>query len=128
MNEQGTSRLHWILLGLVICCLLFIVSYMGRLSEQARLQAEIAFQETEIAQARARQAELTAYRDYVRSDAYIHEQARNVFNMVQPGDELIIAVTPSEAVASNDDSPVHTMTTPSSPYWQQWLELFLPSS
>ncbi len=127
MNEKGTSRSHWILLALVICCLLFIVGYMGRLTEQARLQAEIAHQEAQIVQANARQAELQAYLNYVRSDAYVHEQARNVFNMVQPGDELLITVAPAEPVVSTDEAKPRDVIPPLSPYWQQWLELFLPA-
>jgi cell division protein FtsB len=90
--QRSTSRRHLLFLGLLVACLLFILGYTGRLAEQARLQAEQASWEARIADAQQRQARLAAQLDYVRSDAYVHEQAREALNLVQPGDELVILV------------------------------------
>jgi cell division protein FtsB len=126
MNSAPSQR-PLVLLALIIGCLLFILGYTGRLAEQGRLRAEAVRWEGRIAAAQQRQAELEAQLAYVRSEAYVHQQARDVLNLVQPGDELVILVegTPvapvSVPVAETVTASPHVV-----PNWQQWLDLFLP--
>jgi cell division protein FtsB len=126
MNSTPSQR-PLVLLALIIGCLLFILGYTGRLAEQGRLRAEALRWEGRIAAAQQRQAELAAQLEYVRSEAYVHQQAREMLNLVQPGDELVILVegTPIPPVITAVDE---TVTEPPHlvPNWQQWLDLFLP--
>jgi cell division protein FtsB len=126
--QRSTSRRHLLFLGLLVACLLFILGYTGRLAEQARLQAEQASWEARIADAQQRQARLAAQLDYVRSDAYVHEQAREALNLVQPGDELVILVEQPPVQAAPAGSPATVeWTGQATPKWRQWLELFAPA-
>jgi cell division protein FtsB len=122
-----SSRRPLVLLLLIGGCVLFMVGYIGRLGEQARLRAEVASLEARIAATQRRQAELNEQLAYAQSDAYIHKEAREALNLVLPGDELIVVVeeTPASPVepAAAEPDVVQSETLPN---WQQWLELFLP--
>jgi cell division protein FtsB len=126
--KPSSSRRHLVFLLLTISCLLFILGYTGRLAEQARLQLVLAGWQARIAEAEARQADLAAQLEYVRSDAYVHQQAREALNLVQPGDELVLLVerTPV-AIAPEQTAPIDQRPMQAAPPWQQWLELFVPA-
>jgi cell division protein FtsB len=124
--QPSSSRRHLVFLLLTISCLLFLVGYTGRLAEQARLQLELEQWQTRIAGAEARQAALAAQLEYVQSDAFVHQQAREALNLVQPGDELVLLVEGTPVAVASE--PAALMTRPAalqSPTWQQWLELFV---
>ncbi|RIK43870.1 MAG: hypothetical protein DCC55_04215 [Chloroflexi bacterium] len=126
--NSASNRRPFVLLALILGCLLFILGYTGRLAEQGRLRAEAARWEEQIAVSQQRQAELEAQLAYVRSEAYIHQQAREVLNLVQPGDELLILIegtpVPPTVTAMSEAGPAALQLVPN---WQQWLDLFLPA-
>jgi cell division protein FtsB len=125
--NQTSNRHSLVLLLLIGGCLLFIVGYTGRLAEQARLQSEAVVWEGRIAAAQQRQAELSEQLAYVRSEAYVHQEAREALNLVMPGDELVVLVegTAVPPAQRNVAGPSVTLVRPI-PNWQQWLQLFLP--
>ena len=72
-----------------------------------------------------RRQELTERRDYVASDTYVEEWAREQAHMIRPGDQPVILVT-TEA-----PRPAPRVTTPQAapaandvPNWYYWWELF----
>ena len=125
--QNPSGRRHLLLLVLITCCLLFIVGYTGRLAEQARLETAVATWDSRIGAAQARQAELRAELDYVRSDAYVHKQAREVLNLVLPGDQLVVLVDELPAQTHPISAPGVGAAPISPPNWRQWLGLFFPT-
>lgn len=120
-----TSRggLAWLAVLLVIGA--FVAFQVGRQvyaswsinQEASRIQAQIdamAAQNTEL------QREL----DYLRSDAYISQEARKLLNLGRPGERVLIIPPGSEArlpasVAERSKAPP--------PLLEQWLSLFFGS-
>ena len=74
-----------------------------------------------------RRAELEDRRDYVASDAYVEEWARNHAHMIRPGDRPVILVTPQspEARVELVQSTVAPAVHESIPNWYAWWLLFL---
>jgi cell division protein FtsB len=70
-------------------------------------------------------------RDYVQTDAYVEQWAREQAHMVRPGDRRLIVVTPPASTAPADDQPAPAFTTLESavarepvPNWHLWWRLF----
>jgi cell division protein FtsL len=123
-----TAPRQALLFVLIVLCLLFVVGYASRLTEQTRLQVAIARQEARIVQAQQKQARLQAELTHVQSDAYVEQVAREQLGMVQPGDQLVIRVAPPPEAVQPAPEPSVTAMSPMPPPWQQWLELFWPSA
>ena len=86
---------------------------------------------TEIAQLENDQSGLIQERDYVQSDSYVADWARDEGKMLQPGEYLVIPVgseNGAEATAEPiPQAPVQT-TPPEPPSWQLWWSLFFDSA
>jgi hypothetical protein len=91
--------------------------YITQAEEQ--LKAEIAIEVT-------RQAQLQAHLDYVMSDEYVEEWAREKAHMIRPGDQPLILVageTPLVLSSAVEPSPLASTPRPE-PAWHQWWRLF----
>lgn len=118
-NAKRNPRILWTIV--LSFCLLFAVSYGGRLATKAYLERTIAQQTARIAEAKQRQQTLQQQMAYVRSDAYVEEVARNELGLVQPGDELLVVVArPQPRVAENPVMAAPVTVAP--PFWQAWLQ------
>ncbi len=125
------------LIVLIVLCFVFIVTYVGRLAERAQMNAETARLEGQIAQAKVHHTELAAQREYVNSQAFVDEKARESLGLVKRGDEMIIALPPVASPVNIDaNTTVNTelppLITPEKssspsqlPIWQQWVDLFV---
>lgn len=111
--------------------LILAINFSSRITAGQPLQEAFNRVQSEIEQLRAEQAELTAQRDYARSDAYVERWARDDGKMIRPGERLIvpvpsgvsIAVTPTPQVIPQD-----VRTTPDEPEpWELWWQLFFDS-
>jgi cell division protein FtsB len=73
----------------------------------------------------AQQTRLEARRDYVASDAYVEEWAREQAHMIRPGDQPVILVT-TEAprTAPRVSAPQAPPAAEEVPNWYYWWELF----
>lgn len=112
------------LVVLIVLCLIFIISYAARLGERQRMEKAIIAQETAIANAIVRQAQLEAELERVSSPAYVDEVARTVFQLGKEGE------TTFNGVVLSNPSPAPALSAPPQlyrdPVWRQWLELILP--
>jgi cell division protein FtsB len=110
----------------VLTIALFLVIDFGRRTTagyyvsqtEKRLEAEI---ETLLAQ----QAALKARREYVQTDAYVEQWAREQAHMVRPGDRWLIVITPPPSAAQAADSQPASIAAPEPvPNWHHWWLLF----
>jgi cell division protein FtsB len=116
----------------VLTIALFLVIDLGRRTTagyyvsqtEKRLEAEIEalLKEQEVLRRR---------RDYVQTDAYVEQWAREQAHMVRPGDRRLIVVTPPASSASSEGQPVVAppvaeSVAPSQPVpnWHHWWRLF----
>ncbi len=67
--------------------------------------------------------------DYVSSDAYVEQIARERLKLVQPGEVAVVVVPQdAEAPSASSDSPAAGIREEGAlPYWQQWANLLLGS-
>jgi cell division protein FtsB len=75
------------------------------------------------------QETLKQRRDYVQTDAYVEQWAREQAHMVRPGDRRLIVVTPSPAPAEGQPAPASTTLESAAlhepvPNWHHWWRLF----
>lgn len=129
---MARPRSRWLITGMqgiaivVLTVVVFLVVDFGRRTAtgyyvsqaEKQLQADIA------AQLQLKK-ELEERRDYVSTDAYVEQWAREDAQMIHPGDRPIILVTPDApvavpsavpAAAAADEGPV--------PNWHLWWRLF----
>ena len=93
--SQRTQRRTYnrrLLIALIIFCIFFAMIYTARLGRYADLQAEQALWDQRIERSQEKQAQLLEWRNYVDSEAFVAEKAREELGWSQDGDELIIVV------------------------------------
>jgi cell division protein FtsB len=128
------ARQKRLFLGILIgFSLFFVVGYTSRLLKKNQVEQEVRQWEERIGQAEQKGARLAAELTYVRSEAYIHEKARETLGLVQPDDTLIVEVAPLGSLeAKAGAAPALTTSFANDaggrglPNWQQWLSLFWP--
>lgn len=115
--KRDTRLLSLILIGI---CLILVVTYMGRLVTKATVDNAIVQKQAAIAAAKENQLALEAELRYVRSDAYLQEEAHDELNLMQPDEEIIVVVTtvPPPVAAP---AGVGETATSTEPFWQRWL-------
>ncbi len=141
--QQRTQFFIFLLIGF---CLVFAISYSGRVLAKIRMDRGVVAQVEENRLAQERTAQLHARLTYVQSDAYAEEKAREEFSMAQPGDRKVVILpqpaTSAEAapapilVAPPGPGPTIIQPQPAStaasrvdtgqPIWRQWVALFFP--
>jgi len=107
--------------------LLLAINFSSRIAAGQPLQAAYDQMRNEVAQLRDEQAALIAERDYIRSDAYVEEWARDEGKMVREGEILVIPVPSGINIeaAPVAQPPVPIQTAPPAPEtWTFWWSLF----
>jgi cell division protein FtsB len=92
LQKRNLRLFFGVIIGL---CIFFAISYTGRLVERMQVEAEADQWEQRIAEARVRQAELAAQLNYVTSDEYVDQVAREDLGLALPGDSVVIVVPES---------------------------------
>lgn len=111
--------------------LILAINFSSRIAAGQPLQAAYTRVGDEIEQLKTQQAQLTAQRDYVLSDAYVAQWARADGKMILPGEVLIVPV-PSGAVAEVTPEPlasseqVRAQNDQPQP-WTLWWQIFFDS-
>lgn len=89
--------------------------------EEDRLEQAVAAEER-------RQEELLAQLEYVQSDAYVENWAREEAKMAKPGEVVFFTPGDSEEETGADDQPPISEETVRKPFWKKWWQkLFAPS-
>ncbi|MBN1640203.1 MAG: hypothetical protein JXA09_03120 [Anaerolineae bacterium] len=124
-NPPLISSTQFVAIVILTLSIFLIIDLGRRATAQYHVsQAERRLKQ-EISDALDLQARLIEQRDYVASDAYVEEWARDNAHMIRPGDQPVILVTteaPSPAprsLAPQDPAPADDI-----PNWYYWWELF----
>ncbi len=130
-RQQGLISWDRIVAVVVVTIALFLAVDFGRRAiDSYRLSRAVAALEEEVAAMRAENEVLKERLEYVSTDAYIEEAAREKLRWVEPGDTAVIVLS-----SEDEEAPV-TTPLPShetvqgeggieKPNWQRWLDLFL---
>jgi cell division protein FtsB len=102
-----------------------IVDFGRKATANYRVRNEESRLEQEIAAERAKHEALLARREYVQTDEYVEQVAREEFKWVKPGEVVVVPVPLKR-------EPLPTPQSPSAPtglleaesHWQEWWELF----
>ena len=128
-RQQGLISWGRIVAVVVVTIALFLAVDFGRRAiDSYRLSRAVAALEEEVAAMRAKNETLKERLEYVSTDAYIEETAREKLRWVEPGDTAVILLS------SEDKEPPVTSPVPShgilqgeevmeKPNWQRWLDL-----
>lgn len=107
--SQRTQRRTYnrrLLIALIIFCIFFAMIYTARLGRYADLQTDQALWEQRIERSQEKQAQLLEWRNYVDSEAFVAEKAREELGWSQDGDELILVVDPASEVEAGGEVEV----------------------
>jgi cell division protein FtsB len=131
-RRDQLSSMQMMFAAILAIGLLLAINFSSRIAAGQPLQQLHAQVEDEIEQLEREQAALIAERDFVRSDAYVEQWARDEGKMVRAGEHLVIPV-PSANTPRQDEAAVRQLvvpveTTPPGPEpWQVWWALFFDS-
>jgi cell division protein FtsB len=110
--------------------LILAINFSSRLAATQPLQQTYEEVSREIERLRAEQSALMSARDFVRSDAFVEQWARDEGKMIRPGEVLVIPVPSATDVelAPDESAFVAVETTPPLPEpWLVWWRLFFDS-
>ncbi len=110
-RSPSRARRAWLLVGGLALFLLF--GYLVRLAQLQDLRAEIARQQQELQALRRQQASLEEERDLASEPSTIEALARQVLDMIRPGDQIY--PMPEEGPAHPTEPQVEAPQAPSEP-------------
>jgi cell division protein FtsB len=130
-RQQGLISWGRIVAIVVVTIALFLAVDFGRRAIDAyRLSRVVAALEEEVAAMRAESEALKERLEYVSTDAYIEEAAREKLRWAESGDTAVI-VLPKEDREAPVTTPIPSQRVLQGeeviekPNWQRWLDLFL---
>ena len=133
-KRDQLSSMQLMFAAILAIGLLLAINFSSRIAAGQPVQQLHAQVKAEIELLRQEQAALIAERDYVRSDAFVEQWARDEGKMVRSGEVLVIPVPSTstlaevEAAASagaESQRSVPVVTSPPQPDpWQVWWALF----
>jgi cell division protein FtsB len=92
--RQFLSSSRILLVAIVIVTGYFLVSVGSNVLRSYQLQQEEDSLEAEIRDLEQDKQQLSAIRDYLRTDEYVEFMARRVFGLVKPGEKLVVVDAP----------------------------------
>lgn len=111
LNELGLTTSRLILIAAGFIAVYFGFTIVGNRYHQYQLDRENTQLEQRIVVGQNQQAQLQALRDWMQSDGYVEQMAREQ-GMIRPGDHAVIVAAPT-AVPVQDDSRE---------WWQRYFE------
>lgn len=131
-RRDQLSSMQLMIAAILAIGLLLAINFSSRIAAGQPLQQLYGQVQAEIDQLRREQAELIAERDFVRSDAYVEQWARDEGKMVRSGEVLVVPVPSANTLRSQGQTvaqqSVPVQTTPRDPEpWQVWWALFFDS-
>ncbi len=118
---------------IIIVALAIVAGLMWAFAQQLALARQIRAEQLQLEQAvateKARNDELVAQLDYVRSDEYVEHWARAERKMAHPGEVVVIVVDEPDGEAAADVQPTPATQPKARPFWVDlWELVFAPSS
>ena len=122
-RQKGFISWGRIMAIVVVTIALFLMVDFGRRAwDNYRLSREVKALEEEVTAFRAENKALKERLEYVGTDAYIEEAAREKLHWVQPGDTAIVVIPQKvEEAPSLTPPPAESIEKPN---WQRWWDLF----
>ena len=121
---RGVSRLpHLPITPLIIGIAVLAVTYIGFTSSryvihEYHLRQNQADLHRQITQLDQDQKQLTAVRDYLKSDEYIEDVARRVLGLVHPGETLVVVSSSAPPTPVPTEAPGDVARTPAAEWWK----------
>jgi cell division protein FtsB len=122
-RPSSRASATWLVALIVIGVLLAIQVGRQVYANYSITQQSAALRE-QISAMQAENAALQRQLDYLRSDAYVSEEARRLENLGRPGEQVLIIPPGAEASAPPALQP---KLAPEKPLLEQWLDLFFGS-
>ena len=113
---------RWIFFGLLIILFFMVMGLNSSLTEYFQLTGQRGQMKNRIENLKATQYALATEIAYAKSDKAVEEWARTYQRHVQPGDQVIIPLSPQEFTP--EMNYVQTPTPSQEEKWQIWWELF----
>lgn len=126
-RSQQISSVQVMFAAILAIGLLLAINFSSRIAAGQPLHEAYNRASAEVEALRREQAALIARRDYVRSDAYVEQWARDEGKMVRPGEVLVIPVPVglADEPAAAPPPEVAIQTIPPEPQtWTVWWSLF----
>jgi cell division protein FtsB len=102
-----------------------IVDFGRKAAANYRIRREEIRLEQEIVAERAQHEALLASREYVQTDEYVEQVAREELKWVRPGEVVVVPVPlHREALPTVEASPIPVKPLPGESHWQEWWDLF----
>jgi cell division protein FtsB len=112
----------WIFFGLIIILFFMVMGLNSSLSQFFQLTDERNQMEDRIENLKATQYALATEIAYAKSDKAVEEWARTYQRYIQPGDQVIIPLSPQDVTP--EMNYLQTPTPSQEEKWQIWWELF----
>jgi cell division protein FtsB len=122
MPKLNSFWKRWIFLGLIITLFFMVMTLNSSISEYFSLTDQRNQMTARINNLEATQYALETQIAYADSDKAVEEWARTYQRNIQPGDQMIIPVSPVEA--TQEINYLQTPTPSTEDNWQIWWELF----
>ncbi len=122
MPKVKTFWKRWIFFGLIIILFFMVMGLNSSLSEYFQLTEQRGQMQDRIKNLKATQYALETQIAYAKSDKAVEEWARTYQRNIQPGDQVIIPLSPQEATP--EINYLQTPTPSQEENWQIWWELF----
>jgi cell division protein FtsB len=132
MPHPNSDR-NQLAIGIVaVIALAFVVGVVWGFGQQIvrarQMQAEEARLERVVKAKQVYHDKLVAQLEYVRSDEYVEQWAREDVKMARPGEVLIIVPDDPDEEPVDDTPSTSTAESEPRPFWVEWWELiFTPS-
>jgi cell division protein FtsB len=104
----------------IVCTLALGLDFSRRVASTRRIQGELQQLSADLGREQARNTQLQAQLDYVKSDAYVEDWARSEEKWVRPGEYLVVPVI-ATPVAGPPPAPAPPPAPPAP--WQVWWAL-----
>jgi hypothetical protein len=107
--------------------LLLAINFSSRITDSQPVQEEYNRIVADIARLEAEQESLIDLRDYVQSDLYVEQWARDHGKMIRDGEVLVIPVPSGaliEPTPAPEFNPEFQIAQPDDQSWQLWWQLF----
>ncbi len=114
----------FLILGVVV--LAFLVFSLGKkFFESREIDSEISDAEADIARLETRNAELGNLLNFVNTEAFVEQEARLKFNLLKPGESVVVIPSNSEAQNGGETSSENNAGNLSNPV--KWWNYFFGS-